>query len=279
MSDLVDLRNGSHPLTSRQFETLLTRYPSRLFVAPELASDYVFLNVTTPPFDDVRVRRALNLATDRRRVVDLNGGPAFAEPSCQVTPPSLPGYHAQCPYTIAPTAAGTWSGPDLARARRLIAASGTKGMRVTMWSDTDKPQFGRYFAGLLERLGYRSKLRLLPVGFDYLGTVADPRTRAQIGMYGWLADYPVPSSFIKFTFSCGAPNVSQFCDSRLDRAVAQATRAGSADAWATAERRLVDLAPAVPLDTYRAVLFASSRAGNVQQHPMEGPLLERVWVK
>ena len=32
------------------------------------------------------------------------------------------------------------------RARRLIAASGTRGMRVRVWTDTSKVRFGRYFA-------------------------------------------------------------------------------------------------------------------------------------
>ena len=64
-------------------------------------------------------------------------------------------------------------------------------MRVQVWSDTDKPRFGRCFdraAG--HRLGYRARYELRPVGNDYLQTVGDSRTGAQIGMFGWVADYP-----------------------------------------------------------------------------------------
>jgi peptide/nickel transport system substrate-binding protein len=248
----------------------------------------MFLNVRTEPFDDVRVRRAVNLATDRARMVALAGGPAAAEPACQALPPALPGYSPGCPFTALPNPAGTWSAPDLRAARRLIAASGTRGMSVRVWTDPTKARFGRYFVDLLRRLGYRTSLRVLPVGFDYYHAVADSRTRAQIGTAGWVADYPTPTTFFDPIFSCRGlqprspdnQNTSQLCDRQLDRAVERALRAGGvATAWRPAERRLEALAPAVPLVTDRRIVLASDRTGNVEQHPMWGTLLERAWVR
>ena len=43
---------------------------------------YMSLGTTRPPFDDVLVRRALNFAVDRSRVVELFGGPEQARPTC-----------------------------------------------------------------------------------------------------------------------------------------------------------------------------------------------------
>jgi peptide/nickel transport system substrate-binding protein len=202
----------------------------------------------------------------------------------------VPAFTPYCPYTVAPTATGTWTAPDLGRARRLIAASGTRGMRVQVWTDTDKVRFGRYFERLLARLGYRTSLRVVKVGFDYFETVGDSRTHAQIGMFGWAADYPAPTTFFDPNFSCAGRlraspaslNPSQFCSPELEAAVAGAQNADgpAADAaWARAQRMLSALAPAVPLVTVRRTLFTSARAGNVQQNPMWGTLLERVWVR
>jgi len=102
---------------------------------------YFFLNTRAPPFDDLRVRHALNLAVDRGAAVKLLGGRRLAVPACQLLPPGMPGYRPYCPYTVHPNPAGTWIAPDLARARALVRASGTKGMRVTVWQSDLEPSW------------------------------------------------------------------------------------------------------------------------------------------
>ena len=84
----------------------------------------LWLNTTLPPFNDVRVRQALNYAVDRNRLVAINGG-TITRASCQI-PPGVDGYKRYCPYTVDPDSTGTYHGPDLAKARRLVAASGTR---------------------------------------------------------------------------------------------------------------------------------------------------------
>ena len=112
---------------------LRARYGARLHTDPAPGTGYAFLNVRTPPFDDVRVRRALNYAVDRGRVAELLGTSETHKPTCQMLPPGFQGYTPSCPFTVNPNPAGTWTGPDLAKARRLVAASGTRGMKVEFW--------------------------------------------------------------------------------------------------------------------------------------------------
>jgi peptide/nickel transport system substrate-binding protein len=287
-SDLAHLDYGGARLDAARRSGIATRYPSRVAVAPGLGTDFMFLNVREPPFDDLRVRRAVNFATDRRQMVALWGGSEAAQPACQVVPPSVPGARPYCPYTATPSAAGPWVAPDVARARRLIAASGTRGMHVQVWTDTSKVRFGRYFERLLRRLGYVTTLKVVNAGFDYFGAAADPRNHAQIGMHGWQADYPTPATFFDPVLSCagrdapGSLNLSRFCSRTLDRRAAAARQAQgpAADAaWAAATRRMTDLAPAVPLDTRQSSYFTSARLGNVQQNPVLGVMLERAWVR
>ena len=52
-----------------------------------------------------------------------------------------------------------------------------------------------------------------------------------------------------------------------------------AAAWAAADRRVVDLAAAVPLTDRRSVVLVSERAGNVKTHFLYFTLLDQMWVR
>lgn len=109
---------------------------------------------------------------------DLRGGPQLEQPSCQVLPPTLDGYRRYCPYTIHPNAEGNYEGPDLATARRLVAASGTAGQKVTVVGITAvfKPHGGNYLVSVLNSLGYKARFKNFDRSayFDRRFTAADP---------------------------------------------------------------------------------------------------------
>ncbi|MGH3039602.1 MAG: ABC transporter substrate-binding protein [Gaiellaceae bacterium] len=277
-----------YPVPAELVRGLLTRYPARLHSDTAPITDFMFLNTRIPPFDDARVRRALNFATDRERVVELVGGPLVARSTCQILPPTSSGYEPYCPYTLGPNAAGTWTAPDLDTARSLVAQSGTRGMLVEVVGRGDRPEFGRYFVSLLRLLGYRSSLRVLPTFDLYLEYVADAQNRAQTGPNAWYGDTPSPGPFLSPLFGCdsaGDPNFSQFCDPEVDAQMRRASalqasepvRAGAL--WADVDRALVDQAAAIPLFNERVVTFVSQRVGNHQFHLQWGALLDQLWVK
>jgi peptide/nickel transport system substrate-binding protein len=88
--------------------------PWSVVALPTVATTYLGINLTRPPLDDLRVREAIDDVIDRRRLVaDLypNG---TAIPATSLVPPEVYGF----------SPAQRLHGPDLDRARRLLAEAG-----------------------------------------------------------------------------------------------------------------------------------------------------------
>jgi peptide/nickel transport system substrate-binding protein len=265
-----------------RLRALLARSPGQVQSKPAPNTDWIFFNTRRRPFDDIGVRRAVNLAIDRDRVVELSGGRATGQPTCQVLPVGFPGYAPYCPHTAPPTTTGRWTAPDMERARRLVAASGRAGDHVIVRVPDFREAVGRYYARLLEDLGFRTTVRVLSFLDDDTWV---PAARPQTGFVGWGADYVAPSTFVKTMFECGARgtyNLSLLCDTKLERQIARAVATPpeeAAEAWATADHHLTDLAAVAPLTSRRAVVLVSKRVGNVKRHPQWSTLFDQMWVR
>ena len=77
---------------------LASDHPAQVHTEDQQAVVFLFFNTRRAPFDDVRVRQALNYAVDRQRVAALYGA-ALAQPTCQVIPPTTTGVPAVLSYT------------------------------------------------------------------------------------------------------------------------------------------------------------------------------------
>ena len=286
-ADWVDLSLG---LDTEQMKGLLTRYARQLHSSLASESDWLFLNTRVRPFDDIRARRAVNFAIDRKSLVDRAG--KIGPPSCQLLPPNLPEYQPYCPYTRRQNAAGTWTAPNLSKARALVRASRTAGMPVTVDSTPLRSTVSEYVASVLRRIGYRATVRIHDPN-AYYSYVSDSRNGAQIGWAGWAPDYLAAANFLRPLFTCEAfvprspdnQNLFEFCDPALDARMAHAADvqrsdpAQATELWSAVDRELVDRAVAVPWSTPRERVLVSERVGNYQGHPLWGTLLDQLWVR
>jgi YVTN family beta-propeller protein len=264
-----------------------TQYASQVRSNPLHGTTYLFLNTKVPPFDDVRVRRAVNYVADRAGAVLASFRATGDGPTCQILPPDFPGFQRYCPYTLHPGPSGRWTAPDLARARRLVTSSGTRGAAVTIWVPDNHRGEAAFSAALLRSLGYRTHIKRVDndTYYDPEKGVMNPQRHVQAGLLSWFADYPAASNYIDTLFSCSTPNPSQFCDRGIESQMLRAKALQTTDTylanrlWAQIDQNIVDLAPVVPLNTLKQVDIVSPRVGNYQYNPQWGVLLGQLWVR
>jgi YVTN family beta-propeller protein len=261
---------------TQELAKLRPQYASRLHANPRPSALYLLLNTRLPPFDDARVRRALNYAVDRAMVVRAAGGRLAARPTCQVLPPSFPGYRRYCPYPH-----------DPAKARGLVGASGTSAAPVVVWSPRSTESFTRPVVSALKALGYHARLRIFEDN-QWRDVFPSRLHQIQAIPFAWVADYPAAADMIEPLFSCRSgweENPLRFCDPAVESAIERALKLDATDPrtandlWARVDRMIVDRAPAVPLFNLRRTEFVSARVANYQFNPHLGTLFDQLWVR
>jgi YVTN family beta-propeller protein len=264
-----------------------TRYAGQLHITPQASMLFVTLSTKRPPFDNVYARRAVAYAFDRGRLVQEQGGPDLAAPTCQALPPNFPGYRRYCPFTVEPNRGGSWTAPDVSRGRALVARSGTNGARVEIIGLS--PGHGAFTSltneleRTLRKLGYRVSVRRLPTPEAFFAAYGPGARSSNAMVDGWNWDYPGPANLMDGWFSCkdNPWSCNPALDQKVHRAlVLQAHDPRRADeVWARLDREAVDQAASVLVMNPKAIDFVSKRLGNYERHPVYGILLDQVWVQ
>ncbi|HEX8159955.1 MAG TPA: ABC transporter substrate-binding protein [Solirubrobacteraceae bacterium] len=224
------------------------------------------MNETTKPFDKLEARRAVNYAIDSRALQRIFGG--RLAPTCNFLPPSYAriGYKKiePCPY-------GDPAGPpDIAEAKELVAKSGYKGMRVTVWGNNKdpRPAIVDYLRDTLNEIGFKANTKIIDQQV-YYGTIGTKKTKAQIGFTGWYQGFPHPADFFEPNLSAKALESSptfnlQFksnpkIDAGLKKLGGEADPATVADQWAQLDRTVIENANAAVYGNELATSFFSER--------------------
>jgi ABC-type transport system substrate-binding protein len=161
---------------------------------------YIGLNASEPPFDDVRVRQALNYALDRRHIAQsvMSNSVVLAN---GVLPPGFPGYN--------PNLRGYEYDP--AKAKTLFAESrygnsAFPDVTLTIPGSFGQPLSGEVYAMVTmwhDVLGINIKVERTPFE-TFLQELR--RERLQMSHLGWIADYPDPENFLDNLFHSGSGN-------------------------------------------------------------------------
>jgi peptide/nickel transport system substrate-binding protein len=216
-----------------------------------------------PPLDNVDVRKAINYAIDRTQILEEWGGPLAGNPTDQLIPPALVDYQK---YSLYPNT------PDLAMAKKLMAASGVKtpvtvGLRVI----NDEPGFvnmGSVIKADLAPLGIKVDLLEAPNSVNS-SIISNYKTHTAMGIEPWSADFPDGEAIINTGLDPATPDfAANFSHFGVHSWVAPFEKAAAAlgAARVAAYKKLdydlmADQAPYAPLLNPRWYDFVSTRIG------------------
>lgn len=160
-------------------------YRDRYRKFPTVSTFYFFLNTEAKPFDDLKVRQAVNFAVDPEAIDRIQGG--FIAEQNEFLPPAIPG-HEDTPDLYP---------HDPAKAKSLIQEANAEGEKVTVWGNPENPtkQTVEYLADTLNEIGLDAEVRIIAAD-TYFTTVGDRSQKAQTGWYNWFQDYPHPADFL-----------------------------------------------------------------------------------
>ena len=241
----------------------------RLVTYPVMFGNALFFNTTRPPFDDVRVRRAVSLSLDRPRIVEV-GLAGYGRPSASGVPPDSPlAWHPAVTQ-------------DTAAADRLLDAAGWRRTGAGMRARQGRPLEVELLTvgsgdNVTEQLvqadlaarGIAVRLRQTEMG-SFLTTARASSKTFDVLLAGVPGD--ISLSYLNAMFATnqrgGTLDYTGFHDPALDALLAAATSAptpsAARQAWAAVQQSLDSLAPATWIFHARGVQGLSRRLGGVQ---------------
>jgi len=208
------------PIPAAEYRRYTTdpRWSGRVFGRPGLNCYYLGLNCSRPPFNDVRVRRAVNMAIDRKRILDtlyekrgvLAAGPVPPALRKSFPPPDRTGY----PY-------------DPEQARQIIseAGLGNAKIRIFVSAEPEVLDIVEVIQYYLNKAGVLADI----VQLDWSAfKEAVNRGDADAFWLSWWSDYPDPENFLYPLFHSAnigpAGNRTRYGNAAVDRIIERAQR-------------------------------------------------------
>lgn len=248
-------------------------------IGEQLQTGYVTMNTRVKPFDDVRVRQALNMAINKDRIVRIINNRAV--PANQILPPLMPGYNHDYegyPY-------------DPERAKQLLAEAGyPNGFSTVLYAmNVDpNPRIAQSIQQDLAAIGVQVELRTLAQStvIEAGGTEGQAPMIWSGGM-AWIADYPDPNIFYWPILACvsaipGGWNWAWYCNEEIEARAAHADtlvlpeqQEERAALWREIYTDIMADAPWIPIFHEMRYTMHSARVGgadNIFTDPLHIPI-------
>ncbi len=249
---------------------------NELVVVNSFSVGYIGFNVTKPPFDDPKVRQALNHAIDKEKLAEVVLR-KFVDPAYGILPPGFPGHN--------PNLKGLRFDPQ--RAKQLLAESkyGTNLPPITLTIPGTAGNPPRTTSAIIEMWRQNLGIEVRVQQVEWATFLDDlKKYKYQAFELGWIADYPDPQNFLDVLFhSQSLDNTTRYSNPEVDRLLEQARTEADPQRriqlYQRAEELIVQDAPWVPLTFGKEYVLVKRWVKNYVVSPIIIPVLKDVVVE
>jgi peptide/nickel transport system substrate-binding protein len=258
-----DIEQGKYdwmqnPLPANRLQEVIGKYEgTQLKNFSTISTYYFWMNTTKAPFNDVKVRQAVNYAVDPEALERIYSGGIKA--IHQILPEGMPGHK---PIDLYPH--------NIAKAKEMIKEAHPSDMDITVWTDTESPnkEAGEYYEQVLKELGFSTHLKILNA--DNYFTIIGNRTTANLdtGWSDWFEDYPHPNDFFQPLLAgesilpTNNGNFANIDEPELNKEIAKLSEEQLGPeqeaAYAELDKKYMELAPWVPYGQRTLTTFVAS---------------------
>ena len=219
-----------------------------LLSQPGFNLGYIAYNTSHPPFDQLQVRQALDMAVNKPAIIK-----AVYQEAGQLAVNAMPPTQWSYDETLKDAAY------DPAKARELLKAAGVKpGTEITLWAMPVQRPYNpnaKLMAEMLQadwnKLGFKVRIVSYEWG-EYIKRMKSGEH--DIALIGWTGDNGDPDNWLGTLYSCdaiGSNNYSLWCDPQYDALVKQAKqvtdRQQRTALYQQAQQRLKQQVPITPV--------------------------------
>ncbi|PUB08493.1 ABC transporter substrate-binding protein [Paenisporosarcina sp. OV554] len=270
----IDLADGINPSDTK---TVTDNAKLQLFERPSMNVGYLGLTNTRPPFDNVKVRQAVNHAIDKQAIIDafFNGGAEIAK---NPMPSSISGYNDDI--------AGYDFNPEKAKA--LLKEAGFEdGFEMELWAmPVPRPYMpdGTKVAEVIQKnladIGIKAKI----VSYEWATYLEKTKNgEADAFMLGWTGDNGDADNFLYTLLdkdNIGSNNYSFYSNDKVHDILIAAQSEVDEDKrnelYAQAQEIIFEDAPWVPLAHSTPLLAGNADLVNFTPHPTGSDRLNEV---
>ncbi len=245
----------------------------QLLSTTSMCTSYVTLNNQEPPMDDPNLRKAMALALDYDRLLEISS--EGLEPRANsILPPGLPGHN---PALLLP-------GYNPQAAKDALAASGVGSEPIELtftvagYAENTNPYLDAIVAMWRDTLG-------IEIVLQYVDPRRIPESEREafghIFFFGWCADYPDPENFLDILFHSQSDfNVSKYSNPAYDRLVEEARAeldvTQRLELYKRAERMILDDFGVIPLEHGLTYVLVAERIQNYTHTAITVPQMHRI---